>query len=296
MVILASLSDARLCRENAPPGAKRAGRGDRVAARPSDVNEQDSPAAPSEDDAATRRSGIDIRTGQTASQRPPLVDPVEPPPAKYPNRLEDLSALRQSRGSRRRRGSMRHRRAKRISSEPSILRGGYALRALDRDLARFIPIFQTAGLDRRRFSLRSHPFDIVVERNDRAGQALPFETGQHRRGEAGQVYFDDLVRSKELVEAAAEMAARLDDDRTCPGDVEPHHLEKDRIGALHAMRDHDDGDPADLERGAGSELKPQSGVDAAAADAVPVGQCDDSGRRGVRLGELRILRPVEPRL
>src|ERR1700726_1757691 len=97
MVILPSLSDARLCRENAPPGGKRAGRGDRVAARQSDVNEQDSPAAPSEDDAATRRSGIDIRTGRTASQRLPLVDPVEPPPAKYPNRLGDLSALRQSR-------------------------------------------------------------------------------------------------------------------------------------------------------------------------------------------------------
>src|SRR6202040_1454918 len=129
------------------------GRGDRVAARQSDVNEQDSPGAPSEDDAATRRSGIDNRTGRTTSQRPPPVDPVEPPPAKFPNRLGDLSALRQRRGLRRRRASMRHRRAKRISSKPSILRRSYALRALDRDLARFIPIFQTAGLDRRHLSL-----------------------------------------------------------------------------------------------------------------------------------------------
>jgi hypothetical protein len=80
-----------------------------------------------------------------------------------------LSALRHRRGLRQRRASMRHRRAKRISSEPSILRRSYALRALDRDLARFIPIFQTAGLDRRHLSLGSDPFDIVVERNDRAG-------------------------------------------------------------------------------------------------------------------------------
>src|SRR5580704_15206136 len=108
------------------PAPKRAGRGDRVAARQSDVNEQDSPAAPNEDDAVSRRSGIDIRTGRTASQRPPLVDPVEPPPAKYPNRLGDLSALRQSRGLRRRRASMRHWRPKRTSSEPSILRRSYA--------------------------------------------------------------------------------------------------------------------------------------------------------------------------
>src|SRR6516225_9069524 len=118
--------------------------------------------------------------------------------------------------------------------------------------------------------LGSDPFDIVVEWDDRAAQALPVEAIQHRRREAGEVDFDDLVRSKEFVEAATEMPPRLDDHRAGPGDIEPHHLEKDRIGALHAMRNHDDGDAADLERGAGPELQPKSGIDPASADTVAV--------------------------
>src|SRR5437763_17045978 len=88
--------------------------------------------------------------------------------------------------------------------------------------------------------LGSDPFDIVVEWDDRAGQAFPLEAVQHRRGEAGQVDFDDLVRSEEFVEAAAEMPARLDNDRARLGNVEPHHLEKYRLGALYAVRDHTD--------------------------------------------------------
>jgi hypothetical protein len=51
------------------------------------------------------------------------------------------------------------------------------------------------------------PFDIVVERDDRARQALPVEAVEHRRSQAGQVDFDDLLGPKELVEPAAEMAA-----------------------------------------------------------------------------------------
>src|SRR5436190_671345 len=106
----------------------------------------------------------------------------------------------------------------------------------------------------------------------------PFEAVEHRRGKAGKVDFDDLLGAEELVETAAEMAARLDHDRPRSTDIEPHHLEKDRIGALHAVRDHDDGDPADLECGARSELQPQSGINAATADTVPVRQRDNSNR------------------
>ena len=98
------------------------------------------------------------------------------------------------------------------------------------------------------FELGSDPFDIVVEWDDRAGQALPVEASQHRRGEAGKVDFDDMVGAKELVEAAPEMPARFDDDRARPGDVEPHHLEEDGVGALHPPRHDDDGDAADGER------------------------------------------------
>src|SRR4051794_21343560 len=92
------------------------------------------------------------------------------------------------------------------------------------------------------------PFDAVVERDDWPWQAGPIEAAQHRRGEAGEVDLDDLLGAEELIEAAAEMTTRFDHDRAGPGDIEPHHLEKHRVGALHAMRDYNDGDSADPER------------------------------------------------
>src|SRR5947209_5209556 len=143
-------------------------RGVRVAPRYSGVTGQGSPAAPSADDAATRRNGTDSRTGPSAAQRPhPLVDPVEPPSAKHSSGPGDWSALRQRIGLRRRRASMPHWRTKRISSDPSILRRIYPPDSgLDCDLARFIPILQIAGLDRQDLSLGSDPFYIVVERDD----------------------------------------------------------------------------------------------------------------------------------
>src|SRR6201987_1523257 len=115
------------------------------------------------------------------------------------------------------------------------------------------------------------PFDVVVERNDGARQALPLEAVEHRRGQARQVDLDDLLRAEEFVEATAEMAARFDNDRSRAADVEPHHLEKDGVGALHAVGDHDDLDTPNPQRGARPELEPQSGIDAASADTMTVG-------------------------
>src|SRR5262249_59237069 len=104
------------------------------------------------------------------------------------------------------------------------------------------------------------------------------EWGGEGGGEPGEMDSDDLPGRKELVETAAEMAARFDDDRARPAEVETHHLEKDRIGALHPVRDDDDGDSADPEGGAGTELEPQSGIDAAPPDATAVGECDNRCR------------------
>src|SRR6267154_5957852 len=88
------------------------------------------------------------------------------------------------------------------------------------------------------YALASDPFDVVIEGDDRAGQALPIEAVQHRRGQAREIDLDDLLRAKEFVKAAAEMPPRFDHDRTRPADVEPHHLKEDRVGALHPVGDH----------------------------------------------------------
>ena len=55
-------------------------------------------------------------------------------------------------------------------------------------------------------------------------------------------------------------------------------------------------DAADLERRARPEFEPQPGIDAATPNADAVGQCRYRGRRGVRLGEVVGLRPIELRL
>ena len=65
---------------------------------------------------------------------------------------------------------------------------------------------------------------------------------------------------------------------------------------MHAVRDDDHSDPADLKRRARPKFQPQSGIDAAAADAMPAGQRDHRRRRGVRLGKIGGLRPVKLRL
>jgi hypothetical protein len=48
------------------------------------------------------------------------------------------------------------------------------------------------------------PARDVVERDDRTRQPGPCEAAEDRRGEAGKVDLDDLLRAEELVEAAAE--------------------------------------------------------------------------------------------
>ena len=51
----------------------------------------------------------------------------------------------------------------------------------------------------------------------------------------GGVDLDDLLVAEELVEAAAEMAARFDHDHARGGDVQAEHLKEHRVGALEAV-------------------------------------------------------------
>src|SRR5215475_8686780 len=112
----------------------------------------------------------------------------------------------------------------------------------------------------RRGPLWSGPLHVVVEGDYRTRETLPGKAVQHRRGQAREIDFDDLLGAEELVKAAAEMAAGFDHDRTRPANIEVHHLEKDRVGALHPVRDDDNRDPAHSEGGAGPELEPQPGI------------------------------------
>ena len=140
------------------------------------------------------------------------------------------------------------------------------------------------------------PADIVIERDDGAGQPLPVEAVQHRGSEAGEVDFDDLFGAEEFVKAAAEVTTRFDDERPRPADIEAHHLEKDRVGALDTMRDDDDRGPADSDCRARPEFEPQTGINPAPADANAVGQRDDLCGSRVGFGEAIGFRPIEPRL
>src|SRR5579885_2154763 len=91
------------------------------------------------------------------------------------------------------------------------------------------------------------------------------------------------------------MAARLDRDDPRRGDVEAHHLEEHRVGALGAVRHDDNRDAADAERRARAEGEPYPGIDAAPADAIAVVQRRHLGRRRPLLGELAGLVAVEAR-
>src|SRR5438094_9367865 len=107
-----------------------------------------------------------------------------------------------------------------------------------RDIMLCVGLYQSSWL-------RRWPFDTLVERDNRARQSGPGEAVEHWRGQAGEVDLDDLLGAEELVEAAAKMTARFDHDRAGPTDIKSHHLEKDRVGALHPVRDDDDRNPAD---------------------------------------------------
>ena len=49
----------------------------------------------------------------------------------------------------------------------------------------------------------------------------------------GRIDLDHVLMAEEFVEAAAEMAARLDHDDPGGGDIQAEHLEEHRVGALH---------------------------------------------------------------
>src|SRR5262245_9063511 len=93
------------------------------------------------------------------------------------------------------------------------------------------------------------PSGVFVERIDRSWQLAPGEVCQYRRRQARAVDLVDLLGPEELVEAAAEMAAALDHDQPCLGDVESEHLELTRVHALAAMADHHELDAAEVEQG-----------------------------------------------
>ncbi len=59
------------------------------------------------------------------------------------------------------------------------------------------------------------------------------------------------------------------------GDVEPHHLQKDRIGTLCAHRNHDDLDSAEVEKRGRAEVHLATGIEATAANAFAISQAND---------------------
>ena len=104
----------------------------------------------------------------------------------------------------------------------------------------------------RRGSSRGAPMRILVDRQDRARQLRPGEAGEDGRGQAGRIDLDDPVGGEELVEAAAEMPARLHHHAARRADIEPEMLEEGGIGALRADGDDDDGDAAEPQRRGGA--------------------------------------------
>src|SRR5205823_1594166 len=115
-------------------------------------------------------------------------------------------------------------------------------------------------------------------------------------GEPRQIDLNDLIRPEEFVKPAPEMPARLDHDGARLADIDPHHLEEDRVGALHAMRHDHDGDAADYQCRARSEREPRPGIDAAAPDAIAVMQRANPRRRSPWLGEVCRLLAVKMRI
>ena len=76
------------------------------------------------------------------------------------------------------------------------------------------------------------PARLVVQRQHRPRQPGPGEARQDRRGQPRGIHLDDPVMGEELVEAAAEMPARLHHHRPRRADIEAQMLEEGRIGAL----------------------------------------------------------------
>src|SRR6185369_6759349 len=101
---------------------------------------------------------------------------------------------------------------------------------------------------------------------------------------------------EKFIEAATEMPARLDCDTARLRDIEPHHLEKDRVGTLDAVRHDDDRDAPDRQCRARPEREPRPGIDAATSNAIAVMQCRDARRRIPRFGEFRRLVAIEMRI
>ena len=95
----------------------------------------------------------------------------------------------------------------------------------------------------------------AIERQHRARQMLPGEARQHRAGQAGGIDLDDPRVVEELVEAAAEMAARFHHDdsarRRCRCRAPPGT--PDRRTARAGARDRD-GDAAEVERCRAAEV------------------------------------------
>ena len=124
---------------------------------------------------------------------------------------------------------------------------------------------------------------VVVDRQHRARHVPPGKARQDRAGQAGRIDLDDLLMAEELVEATAEMAARLHHHDARRGDVEAERLEEHRIGALVAVGQHHHGDAVKLQRRRGAKIQRVVGVDAAPA-AHTAGEQAAHRRRGRRRG------------
>ena len=124
----------------------------------------------------------------------------------------------------------------------------------------------------------------------------PWEARQDRTGQAGRIDFDDLIGTEELVEAAAEMAARFYHHDPCGTDVQAERLKEHWIGALISMRQDDHGDAVQLQRGRFADVQRIVRVDAATPLDRPVEQRRDHCWGSERLGEFVAAVAVEPRL
>ena len=89
--------------------------------------------------------------------------------------------------------------------------------------------------------------------------------------------------AEKLVEAGAEMAARLDDDDPGLGDVEPHHFQEDGVGALGPDRDDDGLDAAEIQESGRPKVHAAARVKAAATNAIAIFERQDR-RLGLSTG------------
>src|SRR5690606_39044852 len=98
------------------------------------------------------------------------------------------------------------------------------------------------------------PSRVRIERVYGAWQPLEREAREHRRGEPAGIDFEDALGSEKLVEAGAEVAARLQHDGAESGDVEAEAFEPGRVRRLDAAAYDDDGQSVGLDRGGGTEI------------------------------------------